>query len=90
MGEVLYGDAVAFVDDVGAYEVYLGFGIKGFLDFWGDDTGFDDDFSIHEEFGKDEGAGVAAKGHRTSIAVAEEDFRLAGVFVRLGRKSERH
>ena len=32
--------------------------------------------------------GVSAEGDGASVAVPEEDLSLAGVFVRLGRKSE--
>ena len=88
LGEVFNRDFVAGVNDVGGDEVQLGLGIHCLLDFGRDDAGFDDDLSFLEVFGKDEGAGVGAEGDGAGVAVPEKDFRLAGIFVRLGRKSE--
>ena len=86
LGEVFHRNFVAGVNDVGSYEVQLRLGVKSLLDFRRDDTGLDDDFAFLEVLGQDERAGVGTKGDGPGVAVAEEDLRLAGVVVRLGRK----
>ncbi len=68
--------------------VYLGFGFLGFTDFGGDYAVLDDDFPVCEEFREDIGVGVGAECDFACVAVAEEDFGFAGVFVCPGGESE--
>ena len=82
--EVGDGLVVAFFEDVADDAVNLGFGFLGFAHFGGDDAVLDDDFSAGEEFGEDVGACVGAEGDFAGVAVAQEDFGLAGVLARAG------